>query len=198
MVSRALHLLLPCCTCMASVNVVCADFVTMAPDDVRDLHAIRDSRPFRGLFQFPHVRCVEDLKGPVQALRSGAGEYSQRSLWRGVVENPVAATVHFHHKVTTVNRVLFGIDPDRKQTPPFQARLKGVLGRLVACVRAVFVLVCVTSEACLSAVQSCVCERVQRAGLSAHPHAGVWFYYSRLRISGGVGAECAGNGSGST
>ena len=178
------------------MNVVCADFVTMAPDDVRDLHAIRDSRPFRGLFQFPHVRCVEDLKGPVQALRSGAGEYSQRSLWRGVVENPVAATVHFHHKVMTVNRVLFGIDPDRKQTGPFQARPKGVLGRLRAYVRAVvFALTCIISEAYVCATQGFVCEGVQRAEVTAHTRAGVWIHNSGLRVFRGGGAESSRTGA---
>eukprot|EP01049_Picozoa_sp_SAG25_P022973 SAG25_NODE_9492_length_370_cov_0.767528_2_plen_49_part_01 len=45
----------PCCTYTASLNAVGADFVSMAPDDVRDLHAIRDSHPFRRMFQFPHV-----------------------------------------------------------------------------------------------------------------------------------------------
>lgn len=109
-----------------------ADFVSIAPDDVRDLHAIRDSRPFRKLFQFPHVRDVADLGPHVKQLRAGSNEYASQSLWQRVVENPVAATVHFHHKITVSNRVLLGIDPTLKQTAPYQARPKGVLGRLRA------------------------------------------------------------------
>ena len=150
------------------MNAVCADFVSIAPDDVRDLHAIRDSRPFRQMFQFPHVRDVADLIKPVQMLRRGADEYSQRSLWQGVVENPVAATAHFHNKIMLVNRILLGIDPTRKQTGPFQARPKGVLGRLRSYVRAVFALTCIMSEAYVCVTQGCACEGVQRSEITAH------------------------------
>jgi hypothetical protein len=178
------------------MNAVCADFVSIAPDDVRDLHAIRDSRPFRQMFQFPHVRDVADLIKPVQMLRRGADEYSQRSLWQGVVENPVAATAHFHNKIMLVNRILLGIDPTRKQTGPFQARPKGVLGRLRAYVRAVvFALTCIISEAYMCATQGCVCEGVQRAEVTAHTRAGVWIHNSCLRVFRGGGAESSRTGA---
>jgi hypothetical protein len=180
------------------MHAVCTDFVTIAPDDVRDMHAIRDSRPFRQMFRFPHVRDVTDLKQPITMLRRGTDEYSQRSLWRAVVENPIAATVHFHNKTMVANRILFGIDPTRKQTGPFQARPKGVLGRIRSYVRAVLALTCIISEPCVCATQGCVCEGVQRAGVTAHTRADVWIYNSCLRIEGGVSTMSAKTGASST
>eukprot|EP01047_Picozoa_sp_COSAG01_P002785 COSAG01_NODE_76_length_28332_cov_298.876992_15_plen_2949_part_00 len=107
-------------------------FVSIAPEDVRDLRTIRDSRPFRRIFQFPHVRNATDLGPHVRQLREGKNQYAPQALWRGVVKNPVAATIQFHHKIKVLNRVLLGIDPTLKQTSPFQARPKGVLGRFRA------------------------------------------------------------------
>jgi hypothetical protein len=86
---------------------------------VRDLNSIRDSRPFRRLFRFPHVNGVEDLRDEVSQLRGGTGAYTQRALWWGVVRNPVAATVHFHRRVMIMNRVLLGISVSQPRTPPF-------------------------------------------------------------------------------
>jgi hypothetical protein len=100
---------------------------------VRDLNSIRDSRPFRRLFRFPHVNGVEDLRDEVSQLRGGTGAYTQRALWRGVVRNPVAATVHFHRRVMIMNRVLLGISVSQPRTPPFATLPKGALGRLRTC-----------------------------------------------------------------
>ena len=105
-------------------------FVSVAPDDVRDLNAIRDSRPFRRAGKFPHVEDVQGLQEEVSRLRQGTGSYTQRALWRRVTHNPVSATAHFHRRVTIMNRVLLGIDPSARKTAPFATRPKGALGRL--------------------------------------------------------------------
>eukprot|EP01047_Picozoa_sp_COSAG01_P044698 COSAG01_NODE_4065_length_5387_cov_1.992436_1_plen_114_part_00 len=86
---------------------------------MRDLNSIRDSRPFRRLFRFPHVNGVEDLRGEVSQLRGGTGAYTQRALWQGVVQNPVAATVHFHRRVMIMNRVLLGISVSSRILQPY-------------------------------------------------------------------------------
>ena len=40
----------------AAINgVVCADFLSAAPDDLRDLSSARDGLPFREMFRWPHV-----------------------------------------------------------------------------------------------------------------------------------------------
>jgi hypothetical protein len=111
-------------------GVVRADFVSVAPDDVRNLHSIRDSRPFRRIGEFPHVYNMEGLKGAVTDLRGNQRGYDEGSLLRKVVCNPVAATAHFHHKIMVMNRELLGIDPALRQTGPFITRPKGLLGRL--------------------------------------------------------------------
>jgi hypothetical protein len=112
---------------------MCADFVSVAPDDVRDLNSIRDSRPFRRMYEFPHVAGPEALQDAVSELRRGTGAYTQQSLWKSVVDNPVAATVHFHQRITLMNRVLLGIDTSLKKARPFALLPKAALGRLRAC-----------------------------------------------------------------
>jgi hypothetical protein len=105
-------------------------FISVAPDDVRDLNAIRDALPFRGVGVFPHAVSEGDLSEAVANLRAGSGRYTQARLWQSVVANPVAVTVHFHRKVVAMNECLLGIDNRRCQTCPYAARPKGLLGRL--------------------------------------------------------------------
>jgi hypothetical protein len=117
-----------------------ADFLSAAPDDLRDLNTARDGRPFRRMFHWPHVarKCgtglnVEELTKHAEQMRRGVGAYSERARWRDVIRNPVAATVHFDRRVTTMGRVLLGVDPTRCQSPPYKSRPMGVLGRLSGC-----------------------------------------------------------------
>eukprot|EP01047_Picozoa_sp_COSAG01_P037958 COSAG01_NODE_3050_length_6663_cov_4.316118_2_plen_142_part_00 len=117
-----------------------ADFLTAAPDDLRDLNTARDSLPFREMFCWPHVAQergvglnVAELKEHAGRIRTGTGEYSERARWQSVVRNPVAATVHFDRGVTIMLREKLGIDPTRCKSPPFRSRRKGVVGRLRGC-----------------------------------------------------------------
>ena len=117
-----------------------ADFLSAAPDDLRDLNTARDGQPFRRMFHWPHVarKCgtglnVEELTKHAEQMRRGVGAYSERARWRDVIRNPVAATMHFDRRISTMYRELLGFDPTRRSSAPYRLRRKGLLGRLCGC-----------------------------------------------------------------
>ena len=117
-----------------------ADFFTAAPDDLRDLNTARDGMPFREMFRWPHVarKCgagldVVELAKHAEQIRNGVGDYSERARWRDVIRNPVAATMHFDRRISTMYRELLGFDPTRCSSAPYRLRRKGLLGRLCGC-----------------------------------------------------------------
>jgi hypothetical protein len=118
-----------------------ADFLSAAPDDLRDLSTARDSLPFRKMFRWPHVALergpglnVDALQQRAALIRSGEGEYSERARWLSVVRNPVAATLHFDRRVTLANRELLGLDATPCGSASFERSPKGLLGRFRGCV----------------------------------------------------------------
>jgi hypothetical protein len=118
-------------------------FVTWAPDDVHDPNALRDSFPYRGIGEFPHLHVDEySPEGAaattevLEAFQRGESirgrDFDFRAQQQRASKNPVAVTEHFHRRTLLAWEHLLGVDVERKKTCPFAALPKGALGRLAA------------------------------------------------------------------
>jgi hypothetical protein len=109
-------------------------FVTISPDDVHHVLAVRVSIPSRDNFSFPAA-----AGGLLDALRGGEASFEgvpirEIDLQRLAAGSPVAAAALSKRVMEAVVSALLGLawDVATRVTSPVGARLRGVLGRAVA------------------------------------------------------------------